>query len=74
MKKDETEESLPNDEITSAWSNIDATSIYRSGSDSKNPVDKGQLNQIVIETKSFFKIGTVMLVIVVIIFFILSYL
>lgn len=64
---DETPESLSN------WSNIDATSIYRAGNESKNPADQPQLNQIVKETNSFLKIGLVMLIIAFIIIFVSSY-
>ena len=64
---DETPETLSN------WSNIDATSIYRAGNESKDPAYKPQLNQIVKDTNSFFKISIVMLIIAFIIIFVSSY-
>lgn len=79
MKKDlpEKEESqieeAPEDNLFSEWSNMDATSIYRAGSESKTPTNQVELNQIVKETKVFFKIAIVMLIIVFIVIFISSY-
>ena len=74
MKKDlpENQEHDDEQEIFPDWSNIDATSIYRAGNEVKGPTKKNDLNQIVKETNSFFKISIVMLIIVFAIIFISS--
>lgn len=73
-KENESQDSQTNDDFLSEWSNIDATSIYRKGSELEKPVNKNELNKIVNETNSFLKIGLGMLIFVLIIIFISRYL
>lgn len=69
----EAQDSQVNDDFLSEWSNIDATSIYRKGTESEKPADKTELNQIVKETNNFFKIGIGMFIFVFIIILITKY-
>lgn len=67
----ETEETQIHDEIASIWSDIDATSIYRSGGTPLvDPSNKNKINQIEKNAKSFFKLGSVIFVILLVIIFI----
>ena len=66
------EETSENTDLFSDWSNLDAASIYRVGSESKKPVNEAGLNQSIKETKSFLKIATAMIIVVFIILIIVS--
>ena len=73
MTDAETEVTSENKELFSDWSNIDATSIYRVGSESNKTVGKAELKQSIKETKSFLKIVIAMIIIITIIIIISSY-
>ncbi|MEA9356200.1 hypothetical protein SHI21_08305 [Bacteriovorax sp. PP10] len=73
MKKELPEnEEVESKEIFPDWSNIDATSIYRAGSDQPS-AEQPELNKLVKETNNFFKIGIIMLIILFAVIIVSSY-
>jgi hypothetical protein len=62
-----------NEEVFPDWSNIDATSIYRAGSDQPVSTEKPELDKLVKETNNFFKIGIIMLIILFVVIIVSSY-
>lgn len=74
MKKELPEnEDVQNEEMVSEWSNIDATSIYRTGSAQPDSTEKPELDKLVKETNNFFKIGIIMLAVLFVVIIVSSY-
>lgn len=74
MKKELPEnEETKSEEIFPDWSNIDATSIYRAGSEQPSSTEKPELDKLVKETNNFFKIGIIMLIVLFVVIIVSSY-